>query len=79
MAVDTFCHLTAKANRRVEIFSRPMLQQSVRSDDFVSDEEARTGNVLAHREDTRTFEPVLVFLTDVGLRVGLVGFLRASP
>ena len=74
MPVDTFGHLTTKANRRVEVFSRPMLQQSVRSNDFVSDEEARAGNVLAHREDARTFEPVLVFLADVGLPVGLVGF-----
>ena len=51
-----------------------MLQQSVRSDNFVSDEEGRAGNVLAHREDARTFEPVLVFLADVGLPIGLVGF-----
>ena len=45
----------------------------MRRDDFVSDDEARTGNVLAHREDPRTFEPVLVFLTDAGLSVWLVG------
>ncbi|MEO8497544.1 MAG: hypothetical protein ABI614_20950 [Planctomycetota bacterium] len=51
-----------------------MLQQPVRCDDFVSDEEARTRNILAHRQETRTLKPVLVLLSDVGFRVGLVGF-----
>ena len=74
MTVDALGHLTAKADGGIEVCSHPVLQQSVRRDDFVSDEEARTGNVLAHRKDARTFESVLVFLTDIGLPVGLVGF-----
>ena len=45
MAVDAFGHLTAKADGGVEICSRPVLQQPVRRDDFVSDKVARAGNV----------------------------------
>ena len=44
MGGDTFSHLVAKTNLRVEAISSPMLEQTMRRDDFVSDEEARTGN-----------------------------------
>lgn len=45
MTVDALSYLTAKADGGVEVCSRPVLQQSVRRDHFVSDEGACAGNV----------------------------------